>query len=303
MDLQAALDWGLEFIQAIAAVRSPALTAVMEAFTTLGDQETYLLLIPLLFWCIELSLAVRLGLAFIASSYLNTLLKDVLMQPRPCDLAAVCISQAEGYGLPSGHAQSAVLVWGLAAGQIRSGWFWAVALLMMLLIGFSRVYLGVHFPTDVVAGWILGAGLLLAYSRWGRDMEGWIRDLGWQLQGLVAVLLGLLLFLIHPVKDVAAAVAAFAGLGLGLALMRRYVPFSPAGPVPQRILRFLLGVAVALALFIGLRAILPAEGEPYYLAFRLLRYALVGLWVSLGAPWLFVRLRLAPQRSVAGASG
>jgi len=299
--VQPVLEWGLEIIRAIATVRSPALNAIMEGFTTLGNEETYLLMVPLLLWCVELSLAIRLGLAFIASSYLNTVLKDLLMEPRPCDLAPVCISEAEGFGLPSGHAQSAVLVWGLVASQVRRGWFWAVAILLMLLIGFSRVYLGVHFPTDVLGGWVLGLALLLGYFRWGARIESWVLGLGLRDQILMAVALALLLFLIHPVKDVAAAVSSFAGLGIGLALMRRYVPFSASGPVGQRILRFAVGAVVVLALFIGLRVVLPAEGEPLYLPFRLLRYGLIGLWTTLGAPWLFLRLRLAPRRESAAA--
>ena len=290
------LEWGLDFIRAIATVRTPALDAIMEGFTRLGNQETYLLLVPLLLWCVELSLAIRLALAFVASSYLNTVLKDLLMEPRPCDLAPVCILEAEGYGLPSGHAQSAVLVWGLVASQVRRGWFWAVAILLMLLIGFSRVYLGVHFPTDVLAGWVLGLALLMAYFRWGAKIESWVLGLGPGNQILIAMAMAVLLFLIHPVKDVAAAVSSFAGLGIGLALMRRYVPFSASGPLLQRILRYAVGAVVVLGLFVGLRVILPAEGEPLYLPSRLLRYGLVGLWTTLGAPWLFLKLRLAPRR-------
>jgi membrane-associated phospholipid phosphatase len=293
----AILQWGLDLIQAIVAIRSPILNTIMEGFTTLGNEETYLLLIPLLLWSVELGLAVRLGVAFLVSSYVNTLLKDLVMEPRPCDLAPVCISEAEGYGLPSGHAQSAALVWGLLGYRFKRGWVWVGAILLTLLIGFSRVYLGVHFPTDVLAGWALGLGFLGAYILWGARVEQAIRGLGLTAQIVLAVLLALLLFFLHPVKDVAAATAALAGVGVGLALMARFVPFSVAGPPGQRALRFLVGVVFVVALFYGLRVIFPAEGEPLYLLFRMLRYALVGLWISLGAPWLFLKLGLAAPGS------
>jgi hypothetical protein len=144
--------------------------------------------------------------------------------------------------------------------------------------------------------------LLLIFLRSGQRIEAWLRGLGPWAQVLLALAAGLLLFLFHPVKDAAAAAATFAGLAAGLALMRRYVPFDPSGPVPQRILRFAVGAVVVLALFLGLRAILPQEGEPAYIPFRVLRYGLVGLWTTLGAPWLFLRLRLAPQRLPAGST-
>jgi len=292
----AILQWGLDLIRQIAAIRSPALNGIMEGFTTLGNEETYLLLIPLLLWCVELGLAVRLGMAFLVSSYVNAVLKDLLMEPRPCDLAPVCISEAEGYGLPSGHAQSSVLVWGLLAYRLQRGWAWAGAILLMLLIGFSRVYLGVHFPTDVLVGWALGLGFLGAYILWGARIERAVRGLRLTAQIGLAVLLALLLFFIRPVKDVAAAVAALAGVGVGLALMARFVPFNVTGPPGQRLLRFLVGIVVVAALFFGLRLVFPAEGEPMYLPFRMLRYGLVGLWISLGAPWLFLKVGLATPR-------
>ena len=91
--------------------------------------------------------------------------------------------------------------------------------------------------------------------------------------------------------------APLAGIGLGLALARRYVPFRAAGPWWQRVVRFLIGGVVVLALYMGLRAVFPEEGAAFYLPFRTLRYGLVGVWVSLGAPWLFCLLRLAPPAS------
>ena len=53
MDMQPVLEWGLELISAIASVRSPALNAIMEGFTTLGNQETYLLMVQLVMWYVE----------------------------------------------------------------------------------------------------------------------------------------------------------------------------------------------------------------------------------------------------------
>jgi hypothetical protein len=65
----------------------------------------------------------------------------------------------------------------------------------------------------------------------------------------------------------------------------------------QRLLRFPAGLVVLLGLYLGLKALLPAEGQPLYLLFRFVRYALIGFWAGYGAPWLFRLLGLA-RRSV-----
>jgi len=77
-------------------------------------------------------------------------------------------------------------------------------------------------------------------------------------------------------------------LGVGVTLEGEWVRFSSAGPWSKRIVRFLAGLIVLLGLYFGLKAVLP-EG----LLFRVVRYALIGLWASLGAPWMFLRLGLA----------
>jgi membrane-associated phospholipid phosphatase len=294
--LEALLQWGLDLIVAIQRIHGPALDSIFRAITFLGEQEFYLLLFPLVFWCVDIGMGARLGAFFLLSTYLNTDLKDLFQQPRPFDLEpSVQLSSAEGYGLPSGHAQSAIVVWATIAGWARKTWFWAMAIALMVLIGFSRIYLGVHFPTDVLAGWAVGAVLLGLYFAVQPRIERKLAELGLGVQITLAMAVPIVLLLIHPVKDNTTAMAALAGTGVGLALMHRYVPFSAGGPWRQRAARFLVGGAVVLALYLGLKMVFPGEGSSLYLAFRFLRFWLIGLWASLGAPWLFRRLHLAPD--------
>jgi hypothetical protein len=61
----------------------------------------------------------------------------------------------------------------------------------------------------------------------------------------------------------------------------------------QRVGRFVVGAIGLVVLYAGLKVVLPGEGEPFYFLLRVVRYTLVGLWAGFGAPWLFLRLRLA----------
>ncbi|MEK6587733.1 MAG: phosphatase PAP2 family protein [Chloroflexota bacterium] len=291
--METALEIGLDWIEAIQMIRTPALDALFSAITFLGSEDFYLLLAPAIIWCFDYGLGVRLGVLSLLSGSLNVVLKDVLMQPRPCDIQPeVCIEQAHGYGLPSGHAQNAIVFWGFLAHWLHSRRAWAGAIALMILIGFSRVYLGVHFPTDVLGGWTIGVLILVLYLDRGTRIEYWLLSLGTVPQILLCLGVAGIFIALDPNNDLVSAISAFAGLGAGVALTRRYVHFSATGPIWQRAVRYFLGVAIVIALFFGLRAIFPEAGEAYYLPFRILRYALIGGWTSFGGPWVFSSLRL-----------
>lgn len=292
--MEAAWQWGLDLIRTIQLVHGPTLDAIFKAITFMGEEEFFMIILPLIFWCVDFALGARLALAFLFSPYACTVLKDLFAHPRPFELdPAVKLHDAEGYGLPSGHSQSAVVLWGIIAAGFRKAWLWIVAVLLMVLIGFSRVYLGVHFPTDVLGGWAVGAVLLGIYMVLEPRIEAWLKRASLAMQLALAVVVPLVLLLLYPSNDTASSMAVVMGMGVGVALVRRVAPFSAAGPLWQRALRFLVGMIGLLVVYLGLKFVFPGEGEPLYFAMRVVRYVLVGLWAGLGAPWLFLRLRLA----------
>ena len=103
----------------------------------------------------------------------------------------------------------------------------------------------------------------------------------------------LLLFATSPGKSVATAMGTLAGAGVGFALARRHVPFSASGSTRQRFLRFIVGAAVVVPLYAVMEVMSPAEGSWMFLAFRFSYFVVIGLWTTLGAPWVFKILRLA----------
>jgi membrane-associated phospholipid phosphatase len=294
-------EWGLEFIRAIQQVRGPALDAIFKAFTFMGEKEFSLLFFTLIFWCVDFAVGARLVFAYLISPYVNTTLKHLFAHPRPFELDPTVqrhYTGAIGPGMPSGHAQSAVVIWGFIAIEFRKAWLWVVAALLIVLIGFSRVYLGVHFPTDVLGGWAVGAAVLAIYLALEPRVEAWLKQAEMPVQLALAAGVPLALLLLYPTNDAAIAMATMLGMGVGLVLGRRVAPFSVAGPLWQRGARYLIGMIGLLAIYLGLKTIFPDEGESFYLVLRIVRYVLVGLWGGLGAPWLFLRLRLASNEAL-----
>jgi len=181
---------------------------------------------------VDSRLGAHFAILYLFSNYIHIGLKDLLQQPRPSDIDSrvLQLSHAEGYGLPSGHTQSATVVLGSIAARLRSTWFWVIAIGIIFSVGFSRIYLGVHFPTDVLAGWLIGIVLVIIYLKLHTNIEKWLvkQRLGMHMLLGLGVPLGLLIA--HPVKESADAMGTLAGLGVGIAFLQRYSYFSAGGP-------------------------------------------------------------------------
>ena len=288
------LDWGIEVVLWFQQF-SPALDLPFKSLTFLGNLEFFLVFMPFIYWCMNRRMGARLLVLFLISAYANAIAKGLAGQPRPFqyDPRVKPLMHAAGGGLPSGHTQGAVVVWGYLAFQIRSTKFWIIAGFLMIVIPVSRLYLGVHFPTDLLGGYFLGALLLVLYLHFAPKVESWLTAKGFIWQISTAVILPILLFWVSPQgsRYASSACGALMGFLPGIALERRWIRFCSDGSFFKRSMRFVVGLIVLLGIWLGLRFALSGL-EPVSL-FRAFRYASVGLWGALGAPWLFVRLRLA----------
>ena len=129
-------------------------------------------------------------------------------------------------------------------------------------------------------------------TKWGEVQE--LTELSLGLLILCVLGVPLALVLIHLTTETIATLALLAGVGMGATVTGRYVPFSVQVPLWQCIGRFFIGGSILLVIYLGLKAMFPGEGTAQYLTYRALRYGLVGVWISLGAPVLFRLLGLVP---------
>lgn len=306
----------IESIAGLQAFRG--LAPVMKVVSFLGSEEFFLLLLPLFYFCVNARLGLRLGLLVIAGDTLNLLLKTAFAQPRPfwIDERILPLGRDTSYGLPSSHAQNAVSVWGYLAAQANRPWAWGAAGILVVLISLSRVYLGVHFWTDILGGWLIGALFLAAFLRFQPRLEAAFEKQPLSWQAFMVSLLVALLFLVgmaarllhsgadappwagvaeegRSLRSLVSHLGAFWGLGIGWAMALRGTGFSACGPLPLRALRFLVGMAGVAFFWRGLSLLLPVpEGAPE-LALRFTRYALMTWWVAYLAPQLFLKWGLA----------
>lgn len=294
--------WGTDLIVWLQQFSSGPLDAFFKAITWLGTPPAYLVILTLLYWCVNKRWGIRLLVLVMLSSWINEVVKSLLKLPRPDPLRVRQLVSEPTYGAPSNHAQTGgVIVWGYLAAKVRRGWFTALAVVMALLIGLSRPYLGIHFPQDVLMGWLLGIVILFVWLRVEDRLAEWWHRQSTTSQVLISIAGPLILLLLMPTDKAGhypnEPGGTFAGLligaGLGSILEQRTVRFRVEGPGWHRILRYIVGIVIVAAIYAG-GALLP-EMDPWALdmAVRVARYAVLGLVAIWLAPWLFVKLRLA----------
>jgi membrane-associated phospholipid phosphatase len=299
----------------------------MNFFSFLGTEEFVMFILPLLYWNLNSLVGLQVSLILVVGNGLNDAFKVLFHDPRPYWYSAKAIAYAAdpSFGLPSNHAQTAVSFWGLLAYGFNKRWLWIVSIAFMFFIGLSRLYLGVHFPTDVLAGWLIGAVLLFLFIILWKPVTSWFKKQPAGLQIFYSFLASILLMGISVVARLlidgwtipeiwlANALATFPagpqpdplamagvitsggvlfGFMAGLVWMNGQGSFSISGQTWQLVVRYLMGLVGVLIIYIGLKTIFP-QGENFVAyVFRFIRYTLVGSWVTAGAPWLFIRLRL-----------
>lgn len=153
---------GIEFdiLYFLQTLHTPWLDLFMKSMTTLGDHGMIWIVTGLVLLCVNrtrkigLCMIVSLGLGFLIG---NLMLKNLIARDRPCWIdknVVLLIASPKDYSFPSGHSlasfEGAVSIW------LYNRKWGTVFLILAGLIAFSRMYLFVHYPTDVLAGMILG---------------------------------------------------------------------------------------------------------------------------------------------------
>ncbi len=323
----------LPFILRVQAVEG--LGPLMKFLSALGPIEFGRLVVAGLFFGWNPRLGVRVAVLLLATLWFRELLAMALQSPRPYWLhpgiqtfGDLSLSRAT-FGFPSGHVLAGTALWVFLAAEVKRPWMWIVTVTVCLAIGVSRVYLGVHFVSDVLLGLTLGTVAVPAFRRLEPAVEAWLIEppsrpaaIGFILAtGAGMVLLGAFVRTAftagrvpsawlpmaeqaHSLAGYANSGGAFFGMGLGLVLLR---PFPLAtGPLWRRLARIGIagGVAYLLvspALRLVLKAVDPAWPETARVGITFTTYALAAAFGWGFLPWAFRRVGLeAPPNTPEG---
>lgn len=267
-----------EIIKFIQSFSNPVLDYVFQGITALGEEYFYIVAMAIVYWCVNKSFGYRMGFICLSSSLVNVGIKESLKVPRPIGepgIRSLRIETATGYSFPSGHTQGVTSFWVTVMGKLKQKWVKALGFIIIFLVAISRVYLGVHRPIDVLAGFLMGliwvciCGAVFNYV----DKTGSSKAL---LMLLIPMLLGMLFFKTPEYYKMAGTLVGFY---FGFIVEPKYINFSEKGTMTFQCIKILGGIAGVFGVKTLLKVLLP---ESIFSDF--LRYFIVAVWVTIIMP-------------------
>lgn len=261
------------------SIRHPVLDSLMIATTNLGSETTYILLIAFVYWCYNKQTAFKWMNVLMISAFANAIIKIAVHAQRPFQvnsaIKGLYTVSATSFSFPSGHSMNAGanLTWAIRL--VKNKKFTAAAVVLMLLIGFSRLYLGVHWPQDVIIGLIFGCCIAFLYEWYCLKFPNYI-----ELPALFLAIAVAAKFRDEAsLKLLGTFFGGIMGYWLGEYIFKiKSHPWKQGGS-----LKYFIGVVIVLVVHFGLKMILP-EGMTTY------RYSLVGFTLTFAWPWIFEKV-------------
>jgi len=244
----------------------PGATYFFRYITELGGTLIYLGIFFTIFWGIDKSIAKSLLFVYVSSNFVNFYAKAIIANERPPESNWLLIG-ASHLSTPSGHAMSSTVFWGFISMKIERVVMWILSILIIILVGFSRMYLGVHWFGDILTGWLFGIIILILVMMFEDQVRNFIGKYNILYIYFGLVVLGVIFLILTEIfyqstYNFGTPGGQMIGLGLGFALEHKYVNFEinhESGKRRKLILRILIGILLISVIFLGLYLIIDSS--------------------------------------------
>lgn len=293
----------MEFLYLLEKIRMPGLNELMLTITHLGEETAFLAIALIVFWCVDKHEGYYLMGVGLFGNMANQFLKIVCRVPRPWirdpnfTALEAAIPEAGGYSFPSGHSQTAVGTFGCIAVSQKNKIIRAICIAFMILVPFSRMYVGVHTPADVLVGSAMALVMVFAFRP--LMLRGNKNHIQAAFTGLLFLSIFYLLFVeLYPfpsdidiqnyesaVKNGYTFIGCFSGVIIVFMVDEDWLHFDTKAIWWAQILKALGGLAVVLAVKEGMRPVL--EAFLLVMPARAVRYCLIVVVAGLVWPLTF----------------
>lgn len=290
----------LDFLHALRNISNPFLDTLFELITMLGEETVLIGILALVYFIYDKKIGQIIAYTLFTSLLVNHTVKGLVKYERPFhydpELDSVRIETATGYSFPSGHTHQAATLYSSIAKNVettKKKLIWLISIIIVLLVGFSRLWLAVHYPKDVIVGLILGFGMTFIcsylYSKFAKNYKSTL-----YLFLISLFLFSPLLFIyyrssyedIYVYRNFYICFAMYGGFIAAYALEEKYVKFTCNTTFKKKIIRTLGAVIAVVLIKIGLKSLLTLFFDNN-IFFDMIRYFLM-TFVCLGLyPFIF----------------
>ncbi len=280
----------MNFLIFLEGIRNPFLNKTMEVITFLGYEGFSIVLAFFIHWCVDKKRGYFLLNVGFFGLVINQFLKFIFRIPRPWILnknftiVESARDEAIGYSFPSGHTQNITGSMGTVIATTKRNWVRILGVISIILVAFSRMYLGVHTPKDVITSLVIGILLVIIFYPFFKNDNIYEKAMPYICVLGILLSVSYIIFLkIYPfpadidISNLTSGVeigykilGASLAIALGYFLDTKYIKFkNEAAPLGQ-VLKLFIGMFLTL----GLKAFLKAtvlklgvfgEGLEYFL--------------------------------------
>ena len=274
----------LDILRAIQSIGNPSLDVLFQLITILGEQTIIVVIMVSIYWSYDKVLGEYIVYSSLTGVLVNNSIKDIFKMQRPIGedgIRSLRVETATGYSFPSGHTQQATTFYGSLFMYTKKKWLYILSIIVITLVGFSRMYLGVHYPKDVLFGVIFGVLTIIITNYLFKRINNKL------LLYTITFIIFLPALTFARSSDFIKGLGTFLGFIIGVFIERRYVNFSVEGTRFNKIVRVLLGILILMILITILKIVFPK-----ILFFDFIRYMIISIYGIGLYPALFKRLKL-----------
>ena len=284
----------LKFLKWLEGLRTNFLNAVFEGITLFGEETLIILLVVALWFAVDKKLAQQVFFVTATSLSVNGIIKNFAKVPRPFTKGVSCVrlDTATGYAFPSGHTQGFATWSSFFAVKFKKTWLTILVAVLVGLVAFSRLYLGAHYPSDVIVGIALGVGIAIL----GNYLFEKAKDLKKLYLGTLLVLTPFIVYFLFVADPLFADLFKTFGMVGGMVavsfLDEKTEPLSYDVVWWKKLVRIVLGVVLAVALKEVIKLVNVFDVIQISLLIDAVRYFIVVLTVGYLCPLLFKKIKL-----------
>lgn len=269
-------------------IGTPILDSVFKVLTDAGSVSVYIFLTSLIFWCLNKKTGIRAIYVILFSAYTVILVKNLLGMPRPPAYFHKVVET--DFGFPSGHAQVSSSFWGYLGWRSKKIRIIMIGTIAVCLVSLSRIYLGVHYPGDVVGGIILGLSVAFISYRCETGVLNLFEKQSHTLKYLIVLFLPSILVFIaslqgSDMKEQMELGLLMASVGFGYLLEEEKIGFPDVKNNKQVVNRALIGILISGTVYV-ISEILSLINP----VFIVIKYVALGFSSVFIVPWAFTRI-------------